>query len=386
MVCYYGCNTLLKRMNTFVLVAGMMLLSACATAPEEIKREPVFYPDLPNPPYIQHLHSITHVKDLGLASTIAEFVLGKDGNERLLQKPYGLATRPGKIYVVDTRGFGYVVIDLEQKTHTLINGSGSGRMKKPINITVDEQDNKYITDTDRKQVLLFDHKNEFVRAYGVKGQFKPADVVVVGDKLYISDLQNHLIQVLDKKSGRLLFKMAETKGNETAKEKSKPKPKVKLDKKSPSLYFPTNMKVHNNKLYISDTGYFKVVRYALDGKFIDSMGQVGTTLGSFARPKGIALDKQGRLYVVDAAFENIQLFNEKDQLLLFFGGPGGEPHNINLPTNIVIDYDNVKYFQQYAAPGFNLEYLIIVASQFGNNRVNVFGFGRMAGMEYPADK
>ncbi len=69
-------------------------------------------------------------------------------------------------------------------------------------------------------------------------------------------------------------------------------------------------------------------------------------------------------------------------MLLFLGGPDSNFENINLPTNVAIDYDNIKYFQQYAVPRFKLEYLIVVASQFGNNGINVFGFGKMADMKY----
>ena len=86
--------------------------------------------------------------------------------------------------------------------------------------------------------------------------------------------------------------------------------------------------------------------------------------------------------MVDAAFENVQLFDPSWRLLLFFGEPGGDPENINLPTTIVVDYDNVPLFQKYADPKFKLEYIIAVASQFGRSKVNVFGFGKMEGMDY----
>ncbi|UCE88360.1 MAG: hypothetical protein JSW10_08345, partial [Pseudomonadota bacterium] len=60
--------------------------------------------------------------------------------------------------------------------------------------------------------------------------------------------------------------------------------------------------------------------------------------------------------------------------------------SINLPTDITIDYDTVAYFQQFADPNFKLEYVILVTSQFGINKVNVFGHGRMVGMNYPTEE
>ena len=58
-----------------------------------------------------------------------------------------------------------------------------------------------------------------------------------------------------------------------------------------------------------------------------------------------------------------------------FGAAGLEPFNINMPTVVKIDYDNVALFEKYAAPSFEIEYLVLVASQFGPNKVVVFGFG-----------
>jgi hypothetical protein len=41
-----------------------------------------------------------------------------------------------------------------------------------------------------------------------------------------------------------------------------------------------------------------------------------------------------------------------------------------------VDYDNVKYFEKFVAPGQKLEYLIYVTNQVGPNKVSVFGFLR----------
>jgi hypothetical protein len=40
----------------------------------------------------------------------------------------------------------------------------------------------------------------------------------------------------------------------------------------------------------------------------------------------------------------------------------------------VIDYDNVDLFADRVAPGYQLEYLVLVTNQFGANKVSVFGF------------
>jgi hypothetical protein len=59
--------------------------------------------------------------------------------------------------------------------------------------------------------------------------------------------------------------------------------------------------------------------------------------GYFAQPKGIALDPEGHLYVVDANFEAVQIFDTDGNLLLAFGHEGSGPGEFWLPTGIHID-------------------------------------------------
>jgi hypothetical protein len=45
-----------------------------------------------------------------------------------------------------------------------------------------------------------------------------------------------------------------------------------------------------------------------------------------------------------------------------------------LPAGLCVDYENAGLFQKYAAPGFKIEYLILVTNQAGPNKVSVYGF------------
>ncbi|MHC4741817.1 MAG: hypothetical protein ACYS8Z_07905, partial [Planctomycetota bacterium] len=98
-------------------------------------------------------------------------------------------------------------------------------------------------------------------------------------------------------------------------------------------------------------------------------------IDELVRPKGISIDRDGRIWVVDAAPEVVKIMDAEGRLLLFFGFPGNEPGNVNLPSRVKLDYDNVELFRQYAVPGAELEFLIIVANQYGLNKINVYGFG-----------
>ena len=354
--------------NILLIFPFLLILGACATAPlPKEARGPIFYPPAPAPPRVQYLASFSSAADLaGPQSGFAAFLLGKDPKEEYaVQKPYGVGIWDGKIYVVDAGGPGYAVFDLKSAQLKGVSGSGGGKLRKPINITIDGDGTKYVTDTGLNQVLVFDRDDNFLRAYGAQEQFRPGGVAVWGDRIYVSDIKNHEIQVLDKGSGKLLFKFG------------------KAGSKEEELFFPTNIVIGPDQhLYVSNTGNFRIQKFTVDGKFVRSFGEIGKSPGQFARPKGVAIDREGRIYVVDAAFENIQVFDKEGRLLLFFGGPGGNREDINLPTAMVIDYENVPLFQRFADPKFKVEYLILVASQFGASKVNVYGFGAMEGADY----
>ena len=240
-------------------------------------------------------------------------------------------------------------------------------MPKPINIEIDDEGRKYVADTGRNQVLVFDSNDEYVTALGQRGQFRPTDTLVDGNNLYVVDIKGHRIVVLDKRTGEELSSFG-SPGSE-----------------NDNLFHPTNIAMGPNRhLYISDTGNFRVQEFTLDGQFVKSYGAgVGTAPGSFARPKGVAVDRMGRVYVVDAAFERVQVFDDQGRLLMYFGEPRATHRSgLDLPTDIDIDYASVPYFQQYADPEFELEFIIVVANQFGQSKVNVFGFGRHKSMSY----
>ena len=358
----------LSTANKSVFLAAMAVISVIqltaisAIASAADKDTVLFYPPPPDEPRLQYLKKFSSGLDISAKNTrMRDLVFGGaefEGHD--IDKAYGVAIFEGAIYAIDTEQNGYVVFDLAANETRLVKGSGGGGLAKPINITIDTDGTRYVTDTERKVVVVFDRKDRYVRTLGAKGQFKPVDVAIAGDRLYISDATNMKIHVLDKTTGETLFDFGKRGGHEG------------------EFLHPTNLAMGSDEtLYVTDTNNFRIQHFTLDGEFIRSLGNIGVSPGKFARPKGVALDRDGRIYIVDAAFENVQVLDNDGTPLTAFGRPGSGSGAINMPTVVKVDYDNVKYFQQYAAPGFELEYLVVVGSQFGDNKVAVFGFGAM---------
>jgi hypothetical protein len=354
------------KKQAFIL-SILIIFMGCASIPENPAAPPaaIFYPELPQMPRLQFLHSISGENDLGKKqSAFQEFLFGKN-NDQLLRKPYDVAACKEKIYILDRMYKKIVILDLANKKMSFLNDHGIGRLGDPSGIWVSKEDIKYVADMQRKQVVAFDGNDHFLRTYGSPEVFeKPVDVAVYGKRIYVVDIDKERLFILDRDTGQVIKTVGE-KGE---------------------FFKPSHVTVGpSGNVFVTDAFHFLIKKFSADGKFLDTIGFHGDQIGGFVRPKGVAVDKNDRLYVVDAAFENVQIFDDQGQMLLFFGGPGSGPGNLYLPAGIAVDDNNVAYFQKFAYPDFKLEYLVYVTNMFGKNMLNVYGFGHWTGESLPGE-
>ena len=350
-------------------IACIFLMGGCSTPPKQIEAK-VFYPAPPDLPRIQFLTSMNGAKDVeGPRSSFETFVTGEKESRRRIDKPYGVAIYEGRIYVCDTNST-VLVFDLNKKTFGPVEGAkGLGKLVQPVNISIDKDGTKYVVDPVRGQIVVFDKDDFYLRAIGTPGLWRPVDAVPYEDRLYVSDMENSEIKVFNKLTGIQLKAFG-----------SQGVPEGLLDRPA-DIAFDSK-----GYLYVTDEGRFQVVRFDRDGHYLGTIGKLGTNVGHFQRPRGIAVNKMDEVFVVDAAYFNVQVFTPEDQNLFFFGEGGTNPGKLILPAQIIVDYDNMKYFEQYVDPSFTMEHLIIVTSQFGDRQVNVFAFGKEKGLKYPTNQ
>lgn len=373
----FYCHKRYKLCTAVVSVILFGLMAGCVsqpTTPEAPKSAgPVFYPAPPEPPRYQFLKSFKGEEDFDetKGAGLNSFLGGKKSEKDQLKKPYGVIIRSGKMYVGDTVS-GVFQFDLVNKKLSSFSGSkGLGKIVQPINLSLDAEGNSYVCDTSRKQVLQYDKNDFFIRAFSSTDKWNPVDAEVYEGKLYVADSSPGTggVRTFDPKTGQALDTIGRT---------GSPEQQLRI---AVNISFD-----HEGFLYVVDAHKFKIMKYDRDGHYRGSLGGPGDSPGFFGRPRGIAIDRNGRLYAVDAAFDTVQVFAPTGQLLTYFGDEKDVPGSLTLPAGIFLDYDNIELFKKYAAPGFEIEYLIFVASQFNKLQVvNVYGYGKMQGATYKTD-
>jgi DNA-binding beta-propeller fold protein YncE len=353
-----------RFLNSVVIIALVVAMSlfliGCATGKKK-SAGPVFFPPPPDEPHLQFLTSFDSEAALGGSGGFTEFVVGKDKAGKPIVKPYGMTPTPNWLYICDTQIGALEIVDLARKRMRYFTPEGQGQLGIPVNVAIDADGTRYITDTKRGQVVVFTAEDEYRGSIGAKDEMKPAGIGVSKDRIYVTDLKNHSVRIYNKADRKLLFSVPREGDDPRAR-----------------MYSPTNLAIDKDgKVYVSDTGDFSVKVLDADGKYLKTIGQAGMAPGTLAFCKGVAVDREGRVYIVDAKTQVVQLFDKDGGLLMYFGdASSGGPGSTALPAGVAVDYDNVKHFAKFAVPNFKIEYLVYLVNQVGKHKISVFGFGQ----------
>jgi len=130
-------------------------------------------------------------------------------------------------------------------------------------------------------------------------------------------------------------------------------------------------------VYVTDVMKCQLQKFSPQGKLLSSFGTISASAGGLVRPKHLDVDKNGLIYVVDAAFQNVQIFDELGRVYTFFGSAGNHPGAMYLPAGISVHEGDLDLYQSYIHPAFEAERLVVVTNQFGANKVSVYAVGRL---------
>lgn len=263
----------------------------------------------------------------------AGFIEGKP-DVSLLNSPLAITADPaGIIYIADA--MNHAIRRLDPVTNILSNIAGTGtkgstniptnqaKFSFPSGITADAFGNIYISDTENHTIRKIDINGNITRYAGRVGQtgldngallsatFNTPEGLAVdksGKKLYVVDRKNNCIRVIDTSLGRVDTFTA-----------TRATPGADDGIKSVARFNePTDIKVGpDDNLYVADTDNHKIRKIGPTGTVSTFLGdgtggfKDGDALNSnFNKPKSIAFDANGNLYIADTFNHRIRFYDK----------------------------------------------------------------------------
>jgi len=249
-----------------------------------------------------------------------------------LMRTYGVGVdSKGLIYAGD-QGVGAVFIfDAEKKDHVELIGHGrQANFGRIVGLALDDDDRLFVADAQLHHVLEFNVQHRQEAAFGGEVLVRPGGVAIDRENrfLYVADTGNDVVDVFDADSFKLLRQIG--------------KPSRKHEQTDPGTFsLPEGVAVDKDgNVYVTDTFNDRVEIFDADGEFISTFGKNGDGPADLERPKGIAVDCDGHIWVVDAAQNRVKVFNQQGRLLIYFGGQGYYPGQFMGPWGIAIDPSN----------------------------------------------
>ncbi len=287
-----------------VLVVGLALAAASLSAA--------------TPPPIATA-SITHLYDIRGDGEVA-FALPTDV----------AVSEEGRTYVVDGGHHRVVAFDERGQYLFSIGGAGAdeGRFRDPVGVGVDSKGWVYVADTGNHRIQAFDGNGSFKYVIDLVHQgtpVRPIDVAADdnGHVLYVTGNNNHAVMVLQ---GR---KLARTWGGEGP--------------SNGEFRYPASIIVApSGFVYVVDVLNTRVQVFDKTGEHIVNTGDWGVLPGQLFRPKGVAADQLGQIYVSDSYLDLIQVYDRAHRFKHVLGSDG-KPYKVTAPGGIAIDAQNRLY-------------------------------------------
>lgn len=265
-------------------------------------------------------------------SKLVNVVAGKP-DFRFMVRPYGVAVDSrGRVIVTDPAIAGVHIFDFAEHKYELLDRWDKGKdpMIAPQCVAVDDKDNIYVTDSQAGKVFIFDSKGKTRRVFGSlkggEGFFKrPTGISIDAEthRVYVTDTLRDRVYILDA-DGQVLRSFGQHGGADG------------------EFNLPTEVYVKGGTVAVVDAMNFRVQLFDRDGNFRKVIGISGDPRGGIYRPKGIAIDSENHIYLVDGEWGLVQVFDQEGRLLYRFGNGTGFGQ-FSLPAGLFIDRNDRVY-------------------------------------------
>ena len=248
-----------------------------------------------------------------------------------LIRTYGVAVdSKGLIYAADQGVSAIFIFNPETKDAELIGNGKQAHFGAISGLAIDDNDRLFVTDVGLHRVDVFSPTHELQSTFGADVLGNPSSIAIDTENrfLYVVDTANDVVDVFDADTFKLLRKIGT--------------PGKKHTLTAPGTFaLPIGVAVDKDgNVYVTDTFNNRIEIFDADGGFIRAFGKNGDGPQDFERPKGIAIDCDNHIWVVDAAQDRVKVFNQEGQLLIYFGTHGEYPGRFMGVHDITIDKNN----------------------------------------------
>ncbi len=229
-----------------------------------------------------------------------------------------------------------------------IKDLGNGEtLRRPMTVIVDGSGRIIVNDLSDK-VHIFDQNGKYLSSFGKKGkkdgQFRDTFGLAV-------DAQNR-IYVSD--TGNYRVQVFDKDGNFLTKFGAK-------GEGDDQFLRPGSMAVKDKTIYVVDIDAHRVSAWNLDGQHLFNFGAKGTKQGEFMYPQGIAVGPDGSVYVVDGLNFRVEIFDAKGEYSDKFGKQGDTEGTFSRPKGIALDAEE----QVFVADGLlNLVQVVDTSGEY----------------------
>ena len=248
-----------------------------------------------------------------------------------LIRTYGVAVdSKNNIYAADQGVDAIFIFNPETKAVELIANGKQAHLGMISGLAMDDNDRLFVADVKLHRVDVFNAKRQLEAAFGAEVLATPASIAIDTENrfVYVVDTQNDVVDVFDADNFKLLRKLGT--------------PGQKHTLTAPGTFsLPEGVAVDKDgNVYVTDTFNDRVEIFDADGGFIRTFGKNGDGPADFERPKGIAVDCDGHIWVADAAQDMVKVYNQEGRLLIYFGQHGEYPGRFMGIYGVTIDKNN----------------------------------------------
>lgn len=243
-----------------------------------------------------------------------------------LDRPVGVDVGPnGRVYVVDFTKRRVSVFDRSGRYLFAFNEVDGGELGNPVHLQV-QGNEVWVTDRRLRGIYVFDLDGTFKRRFEPKNEEDLDWTPLALD--FDTKGQLRVTDVGDTRKHRLLYFSED--GSRTATIGKT----VQVDEPNAdpgAFYFPNGVAVaRNGRVYVSDGDNRRV-------QVFDDKGEFKQFVNTSGVPRGLAIDAERRLFVVDALAHQVDVYGLDGTPLTQFGARGFGPGEFNFPNDIAVD-------------------------------------------------